>query len=469
MRVFAAGIHQESNSFTPLFSTVEDFRMTRGQEFRETAGVAALIDAGCEVVESVWARAVPGGTLRLSDFLQMCDEMLEPLWTDKQGFDGVFLPMHGALDVEHIGSGETFLAARVREMVGQFVPIAAPMDMHGNLTYGLVDACNIILGYRTAPHTDVWNTHARAAEMLVRAMKTGILPHSQMLRIPLVMPGENMMTESGIGKEIIARLPDIEKDDGIWCTSYFAGMAWVDTHNNGACVVVSGDRHMDMEGVLEFAQFVWNNREKFEYQGLALEPEDAVDFAKKHAADRPVIISDSADNVTAGAAGDNALMLNHFIQAGIENSLFAAIIDPLSVEKISHHNIGDTLDITIGGCFDENAEKAALSGAVVKIKKPHSCVISYKNIDILLFYTRKPVFDVETLAAHGLNLDDYNILVVKQGYLSPELLALAKHAAMALTPGNCNQKIERLSYKKLLRPVYPLDPEMDWSAYENYF
>jgi len=463
MRVFTTGIHQEGNSFTPLASTRADFRITKGQEFRDLPGIAALLGAGCEVVESFWARAVPGGTLKFADFMNMLDEMLAPLLEDDWGFDGVFLPLHGALDVEFIGSGEAFLAARVREIVGPGVPIAVPLDMHANVTYSFADTCNIILGYRTAPHTDMWDTHIRVAEMLVRAMRDRVLPNCKMIRLPLMMPGENMMTESGIGKELIARLPSIEGGN-VWCASYFVGMAWVDTYNNGACVIVSGIGDMCMKPAYEFAQFVWDNREKFQYQGMALEPEHAVAFALEYASDPLVIISDSADNVTAGAVGDNALMLNLFMQAGVTNALFAAIIDPPSVDKVSRHKAGDVLDITIGGCFDANAEKAALKAAMVKKINSNSCVLEYNGIDILLFDTRKPVFDAETIAAHGLNLRDYNVLVVKQGYLSPELLKEAKHSALALTPGNCNQKIERLGYKKLRRPVYPLDSGVEWGA-----
>jgi len=467
MRIFATGISQESNSFNPLKSAMDDFYAYKGQEFREMAGIRALLDADCDVVESVWFRAVPGGTLGFADFMKMTEQMLRPLEEDTQGFDGVFLPMHGALDVEHIGSGETFIAARIREIVGPDVPIAVPLDMHANVTYSLIENCNIVYGYRTAPHIDVAETHARAAELLVKAVNQRVLPKTRLLRIPCIMPGENMMTSSGIGKEVIARLPAIEKAENIWCASYFVGMAWVDAYHNGAAVVVTGvgDMADGMDKAKELAQFVWDKRRAFEYQGLAMEPAEAAQFAKAHGGNGLVIVSDSADNVTAGAAGDNALMLNMFLANDVQNVLFAAIIDPIAVEKVSKHRVDDIIDIKIGGCFDKNAEEAALTEAKIKhLNPPESCVVSYRGIDILLFSKRKPVFDSETLAAHGLMLDDYDILVVKQGYLSPELLAVAQHSVMALTPGNCNQKLTRLRYQKLRRPVFPLDDDLEWRA-----
>jgi microcystin degradation protein MlrC len=463
-RIFTAGISQESNSFNPLMSVYEDFNVIKGQQFRDLPGVKILISAGYEVVESVYFRAVPGGTLKFNDFMRMTDEMLQPLVDDHIGFDGVFLPMHGALDVEHIGSGEAFIASRVREIVGPDVPISAPLDMHANIMYGMADTCNIIYGYRTAPHVDAMETHIRAAELLFKAVRENVIPRTELIRIPYMMPGENMMTESGIGKEIIAFLPKIEREKNVWCASYFVGMTWVDCPQNGAAVVITGLG--DISGGIakgkELAKFVWDNRDRFEYQGIALEPEDAVEFVIKHQNDRPVILSDSADNVTAGAAGDNALMLKLFIENRVEKALFSAVIDPVAVEKCGGYKVDDVIDIEIGGAFDVNSTKVMLNGAVVKKAVSHvhnykSCVLSYKGIDILLFNKRRPVFTEQTLNEHGLTMNDYNILVVKQGYLNPEFLKAAKHSVMAYTPGNCNQKVERLEFKKLRRPIYPID------------
>jgi len=479
-RIFVAGISQESNSFNPLKSTYKDFTIYRGQEFRDMPGVAVLINAGYDVTESVWARAVPGGTLKFDEFMRIVDEMLKPLREDRTGFDGVFIPMHGALDVEHIGSGEAFIADQIRDVVGPWIPISAALDMHATITYGLAKTCNIIYGFRTAPHIDVNETHIRAAELLMKSIEEKVLPRTEILRIPYVMPGENMMTESGIGKEIIAFLPTIEDNENIWCASYFVGMVWVDCPQNGAAVIISGIADMDAgkRRASELARFVWDNRERFEYQGLAMEPEDAVEYAKQHMSKGLVIVSDSADNVTAGAAGDSAYMLNRFLAKGVENALFAAIFDPHAVKICSEKRVGDTLDIEIAGGFDEDSEKAVLKGAeIIKLTldlevenpktiaedKPSSCVLRYKGLDVLLFNKRKPVFTEETLNEHGLSMNDYKILVVKQGYLSPELNEAACNSVMALSPGNCNQKVKEISYKKIRRPIYPLDSAEDVS------
>ena len=475
-RIFATGISQESNSFNPLKSTFEDFIILEGTEFRATPGLETLINAGFEVTQSVWARAVPGGTLKFNDFMKLVDLMLEPLVLDTKGFDGVFLPLHGALDVEYIGSGEAYLAARIREYVGPNVPISAALDMHANNMYTLAGSCNIMYGYRTAPHIDVRETHIRAAELLCRAIDENVLPHTQILRIPLLMPGENFMTSSGLGKEVIDKLPDIESDKNVWCASYFVGMTWVDCPQNGAAIVVSGmgDMCKGMGKAEEIANFVWSNRNEFKYQGFALQPDDGVKFAKENQGNGLVILSDSADNITAGGAGDNAFVLSLFVENRIRNALFCCIVDPVAVENYSSHDVGAILDVEIGAAFDENSKKVKLAGAMLKAKnlnpnketpkslledRPRSVVLSYQGIDILIFDKRKPVFSETTLQEHGLTRHDYEIMVVKQGYLEPEFNEIATHQAMLYTWGNVDQKVERLPFKKLRRPMYPVDQE----------
>lgn len=57
----------------------------------------------------------------------------------------------------------------------------------------------------------------------------------------------------------------------------------------------------------------------------------------------------------------------------------------------------------------------------------------------------------------NVDLDAYDLIIVKQGYLYPELKAMASHYVMSLTDGACMQRTERLTYKKVIRPIYPLD------------
>ena len=63
----------------------------------------------------------------------------------------------------------------------------------------------------------------------------------------------------------------------------------------------------------------------------------------------------------------------------------------------------------------------------------------------------------------NLNLDPKNtdILMVKIGYLVPELYEIRGDWVMALTPGGVDQDLYRLGYKKIKRPMFPLDKDME--------
>ena len=60
----------------------------------------------------------------------------------------------------------------------------------------------------------------------------------------------------------------------------------------------------------------------------------------------------------------------------------------------------------------------------------------------------------------NLSLKETNIVVVKIGYLVPELYEIQKDWVMALTPGGDDQDLIRLGYKSIKRPMFPIDKGM---------
>ena len=68
-------------------------------------------------------------------------------------------------------------------------------------------------------------------------------------------------------------------------------------------------------------------------------------------------------------------------------------------------------------------------------------------------------YEVEMMESLGVVAKDRRVIVVKLGYLEPELKAIANKSILALTDGSSNELFERLEYKKLPRPFYPLDKD----------
>ncbi len=75
---------------------------------------------------------------------------------------------------------------------------------------------------------------------------------------------------------------------------------------------------------------------------------------------------------------------------------------------------------------------------------------------------RRPFHYIADFTKLGINPHEHKIVVVKVGYLVPELKAAAAKALLALSPGAVDQAIERLPFQRITRPVYPLDKDMTW-------
>ena len=464
-KIFVAGIYQESNSFSPLMSEQKNFfTYLKGEELLlETPGVRELEAAGYEVIPGLCASAWPGGILKLEDFRRMAGEILEKLPLDGS-VSGIFFPSHGALEVEFIGSGDAFLISMLRERVGPRVPIALALDLHANNTYTLARLSNIIYGYRTAPHIDIEVTSIRAAELLMKAIEEKKEPWTELIRLPFMMPGENMMTESGFGKEVIAMVAELEKVPGVWCASYFAGMPWVDCAQGGSSIVISGvgDKKPGIKAAVKLGRKIWNRRKEFKFQGTAMEPLEAL-ITLDRCNHYPAFLSDSADNVTAGAAGDNAYMLDLILKQGIKGVLVAHFIDGPAVAFCAAKEKGDRFDLSLGGTIDPaGSVRTVLTDAeLVEVfrqgGKATAAVVKTDAVTVLILAERGPITSEAVLNSYGLSVYDYRITVVKQGYLTPEFYEVLKEYIMALTPGNCAQDLTMAEYRNVRRPMEPLD------------
>lgn len=53
--------------------------------------------------------------------------------------------------------------------------------------------------------------------------------------------------------------------------------------------------------------------------------------------------------------------------------------------------------------------------------------------------------------------DDYDVIVVKQGYIHPELKEKGTLCVMSLTDGATPQDTRLIPYKLVQRPIYPID------------
>jgi microcystin degradation protein MlrC len=223
VRFAVGGISHETNTFSTLRTKITDFNIRRGDGILEGKFWGSF--GGVEWVPTLLAEAFPHGLVEKYAYLRLREEMLDRL-SSSLPLDGVFLDLHGAMEVEEVGCGEEDLAKSVREVVGDDVPIVASLDLHGNISHGLVNKINVLTALRTAPHTDGERTRERAARHLVRCVKEGIKPSSALVKLPLILPGEFAVTDVEPANSLYAKLYELEGENGIIDASIFVGCAW---------------------------------------------------------------------------------------------------------------------------------------------------------------------------------------------------------------------------------------------------
>jgi microcystin degradation protein MlrC len=473
-RVLTAGIRHESNSFTPYLTTEEDFTVLRGSEVTEGRAWAIFLEEeGVEVIPTLHAVSGPSGVVSKEAYESFRDEILTA-FRSAGPVDGIFLDMHGALHVEDYADAQADFIQQIREIVGEEVVVAASFDLHGNISQEFMAGLNILSALRTAPHVDGEETRLRTVKLLAEALNGHLLPQIAHINLPILIPGEKGITSVEPVKSFYDRLPEIAKMEGLMDASIFVGMPWTDVARAGMSVqVVAQDaKHLleAQEQAEELANAIWE-----EHQNLHFDVETAtIDNAIKMALeskDSTVFITDSGDNITAGAAGDGTLVLERLLAHHVTDAVLAGIYDPEAVELCIDAGVGAEVELTIGGKIDYVFSKPlSVTGTVLRLPRgePDSeradVVLQVDGVIVVLLCSHRAFTDPTHF--HDVEIDPlaYKIVVVKEGYLFQGLRDIAPRAIMALTPGFANQTLETMEYNQVRRPIFPLDPDMTWTA-----
>ena len=466
MRIAVAGLHTECSTYNPVLIPVDAFRVLRGEAMRRDPYFAFLRDYPATYVPLLHARAVPGGPVAREAYQTFKAEILEGLMRDGP-FDGVYLARHGAMVVEGMEDCEGDFISAVREVVGPDVPISASYDLHGNLSQKIVDALDMFSTYRTAPHIDVEETMRRSIAMLIRCLETGVRPKLLWAPIPVVVPGERSSTVDEPAKSLYARLPEIEAPDGIWDASLQVGYVWADEPRVTAATLITGtDLGAMKAAALRLALRYWMVRKQFVFGTRTGTLEECIGLALASPT-APVVLAESGDNPTGGGVGDRAEALSALIEAGAAGVVFAGICDPGATDAAYAAGVGARVDVTIGGALDPSSSKAEVNAEVrylLLTDDPtlREAVLRIGGIDLVVTARRRPFHNIADFTRLGLDPLKAKIVVVKSGYLSPELAPIANPSLMALTKGVVDQYVERLPRLRKTHPTYPFDQDFDF-------
>lgn len=425
-----------------------------------------LEQLGIEVVPTLYAHALPGGPVVKEDFLHMANAIVDGIPAD--GIDGVWLYLHGAMCVEEIGSGDTYLLKKIREKIGYQIPVSVAMDFHADNSDEIPKLCNCVCAFRTAPHTDHAQTQLRALDALVTCIEKKLLPQPQMSRANVVIEGDAVQTALPPLRQIMEAAEQMEQSiPGMLSVQVFNGQAWIDEPYMGPSFVVTHETDTGIARTCaqKLAQMFYDARHEFRFLTEAVEPDEAIRRAMA-ATERQVFLSDSGDNTTAGAAGDNAYLLNRLQRAGAKNVLLAGIMDREACRRCYEAELGDTLTLRVGGSLDPNSESAEITGKLIHrgdiASYQHdnagpSATLDCGDMTVVITENRAALCRPDIFESIDLDFTKYKIVVVKLGYLFPELAAVAPRAILAFTPGASTERLQDMHLKRIRRPMYPLD------------
>ena len=475
-RVAIAGLAIESSTFSPARSHEAAFRARRGEEVFTSYpfySEGSPLMARAEYFPALTGRAIPGGMVTRVAYEKLLNETLDRL---KQNlpYDGLFLDLHGAMSVEDLDDPEGDFIARVREVVGDDTLISTSMDLHGNVSWRLAHESDLITCYRMAPHEDEIESRQRAIENLLDRLESGAgrPAYKAWIPVPILLPGEKTSTREEPAKSLYAEVPLVENRDGVVDAAIWVGYPWADEPRNHAVVMVTGDNEDAVSGGAEqLARHFWDVRDEFKFVGPTALLDEALDKAIV-STDKPFIISDSGDNPTAGGAGDVTWTLTELLKrpefqsAAGPSVIYALLPGAALVEKALEIGVGRKIDAYAGARVDDRyAPPVRLQGTIQAISQEDpdaevEVVVRVGSIDVIVTKQRKPYHYEADFERVGLRPRETDIVIVKIGYLVPELYNMRGDWLMALTPGGVDQNIERLEYRRIQRPMYPFDRAM---------
>ncbi|MBQ9047580.1 MAG: M81 family metallopeptidase [Solobacterium sp.] len=477
MKVLIGYFVTESNANVQEFTECNDFDIAYGEDCLRKSHVADVFEeAGFDVIPSIYASAGAASLISKDSFRMIEGKFLEAVQDHLDEIDGIWLMLHGAGAAEGIGSAEHHILHEIRKLTGKYLPIAVCCDPHGNLTEQYVHECTYLRSYRESPHTDSIETMRKCAKELIDLLRHRQNIHAVYRKLPLLFEGEQSVSSDEPVRSINRFMDDLERDPRIRSCSWHVGYIRQDADYVGAGIVVVPQTGADQAYAEEIADklydYVWDKRHEFHYTDPTASPAEAVKTALA-AEGKPVFVTDSGDNVTAGACGWNTVLLRlAMAEKSDKKLLFANICDPYTYAQLKTKHPGDVVNIRLGVNRDLNSTPVNLEVTVRyqgelrgymqydHYHVPGNCVlvsVNGMNIDINIADYRTVMCEEHQFIAAGINWDDYDVIFVKMGYIFPALLEKSASHIMALTDGTTTQDIPHIRFRRIMRPIFPID------------
>ncbi len=482
MKILVGMIHHESNSFNPELTELDEFKILRGEEVLENRDmyshsslngiIETLKKNKVEIVPTAVVMPTSEGGLVSDRAYQEIKKMYISEMEKHKDIEGVCLDLHGSMTTESHLDVEGDILSETRSFFGNGIPITASVDMHAMITDKMIKNADGLTAYRTAPHIDKYETGVRAADMLLKVLKENIKLEISGVKIPILISGEKSESNKYPMNELLKKLELIDKKEKVLNSSYCLGFPWADVEFNtaSALVVTEGSKKIADQEAKYLAGLFWDKRYEFKFTTPAYSLPEALEIAAAED-EGPIFVIDSGDNPGAGSNQKIVEPLIYLTENNFRNILYGSVYDKEVVDLLTKAGPGVEKDIYLGqkNC-DPKSGKVKFSCKVKKIrnyKGIKSVLADINGIDVIISDQKVVMTDPEFVFSFGIELDNYKIIMFKSGYLAPEYQPYSKKTLLALTPGYTYQELEKLPYKNVKRPIFPLD-KIDKIEFESF-
>ncbi len=434
----------EGNTFSPIEASREVFKNrewvagTEAKEFYrntnvELAAVEKFIrdNPGIEAHYIFCAAAYPAGPMATGLFKEILGRIENGL--KAQRWDGVYLSLHGSAVTPDEAQPETTLLRRVRERVGATIPVAVSFDLHANLNPEMSKLADIVCGYKTYPHVDMYETGAKALNLLGRAMRNEIIPTTTIVPAGFAPTSFNMRTSNGPMADMMVQAKKTELGNCFYDVSVFGGFVYADTIDTGASISICADADATSEAI-KLANIFLAKAPQFDVQlpFAAQKLSETGHLLEQGDPDLPIAIIEPSDNIFSGGGADTPGLLEAAIKSDIRAPcLFAFFWDPLLVERAINTGVGGKLDCSLGGRLtaefgpplelrvqvekltDGKFTNLGPMEKNLKVDLGATAILSINNLSIIVTSFIIPVNDMAYFNLHDLDLNEFSVVYVK--------------------------------------------------------
>ncbi len=492
-RILLCEFQQETDTFNPIVQTLSAFeaqRYAEGQAGYDRCqlspsaphgAIKAIEEEGGVIVPSVFLFTLAGG--------RVSDEVTEILYNgikrtvDQEGpFDAVCAILHGATCTESEDDACGAFLTYLRELLGEEIPIAATFDLHGNITDTIAQKADVICGYQTYPHVDIYDTGYRTGKLCMRLLR-GEPTFTATVRLPMIVPPVGYSSRTEPLKGVMEAAHALVESGELLDFSIFSVQPWMDIPDLAStAVAIAKDRETAKRLARQLGQLFFEKRDGYWPDLCPLE--EALDMAESNDTP-PFILVDAADSPNAGAVGDSVAVAMGLLERGSKLRAGMFVKDPEAVAEAFRLGVGGRATFTVGAKFTANVPGPiraeglvrSLHDGYVRREGPvekglefsvgRAAVISFGNMDVLVCENPSAPGDPQLFRHFGIEPKLYDLIVVKANasFLVP-YSQFAGKICYADTPGASAANLKGFHWERLPKGLYPFDLPEDYQVGE---